>query len=259
MRVSLIISTYNSPKTLHKVLAELVKGTRLPEQILIADDGSGPETVDMLQQWKAQLGDRFEHIWQEDKGFRKNRILNQALRQTSGDYVIFTDGDCVPARHFVADHAALAENGCFVQGRRAYVLEEAVPHYLAGRASLPTLFFRGQLRGAGKGLRLPWPIIRYNAGLRGLLGCNLAAWRADLLAINGYDEAYEGWGIGEDSDLCARLYNLGCKRKFVYGRALVYHLNHPQLPREHVPASRARLQQTIETRAIRCQAGIEQG
>ena len=89
-----------------------------------------------------------------------------------------------------------------------------------------------------------------------MLGCNLAAWRRDLETINGFDEDYEGWGIGEDSDLGARLYNLGNHRKLVYGRAIVYHLNHPELSKEHVPESKARLQNTVDSKRVRCTRGL---
>ena len=83
-------------------------------------------------------------------------------------------------------------------------------------------------------------------------------WRDDLVAVNGFDEDYTGWGIGEDSDLGTRLYHLGRARKFVYGRAIVYHLNHPQLPKAHVPASQQRLAETIASGKIRCERGLHQ-
>ena len=83
-------------------------------------------------------------------------------------------------------------------------------------------------------------------------------WRDDLIAVNGFDEGYTGWGIGEDSDLGTRLYHLGRLRKFVYGRAIVYHLNHPAPPKHHVPASQARLTETIRSHKVRCDRGIDQ-
>jgi GT2 family glycosyltransferase len=199
-----------------------------------------------------------KHVWHEDQGFRKTRILNAAVALAEGDYVVFLDGDCLPARRFVADHLALAEKGTFVQGRRAFVAEKKVADLLAGRASLAQLMLTGQVHGLLKGIRWPAPVIRRNQAQRGLIGCNLAIWRDDLLAVNGFDETYEGWGIGEDSDLGTRLYHLGRQRKFVYGRALVFHLDHPQLNKDHVPASLRQLEETKTTRRILARRGLDQ-
>jgi GT2 family glycosyltransferase len=107
-------------------------------------------------------------------------------------------------------------------------------------------------------MRLPLPFIRRNTGQRGIIGCNMGIWRDDLLAVNGFDEEYAGWGIGEDSDVGTRLYHLGRPRKFVHGRAVVYHLNHPTLGRAHVSASQQRLAETIRSKKIRCERGVEQ-
>ncbi len=259
MRLSLIVSTYNNPAPLDAILARLgADTTARPHEVIIADDGSGAPTRAVVEKWMKQAPFAVKHAWHEDKGFRKTRILNAAVALASGEYVVFLDGDCLPARRFVADHLALAEKGTFVQGRRAFVAEKKVPDLLAGRVSLTQLMLTGQVHGLLKGIRWPVPVIRRNQEQRGLIGCNLAIWRDDLLAVNGFDETYEGWGIGEDSDLCSRLYNLGRQRKFVYGRALVFHLDHPQLNKDHVPASLERLEETIRTRRIRALRGLDQ-
>jgi GT2 family glycosyltransferase len=100
-------------------------------------------------------------------------------------------------------------------------------------------------------------VIQRNTGQRGIIGCNMGFWRDDLLAVNGFDEDYIGWG-GEDSDLGTRLYHLGRPRKFVYGRAIVYHLNHATQDRARAQAAWQRLTDTIRTRKIRCAHGVEQ-
>jgi GT2 family glycosyltransferase len=116
----------------------------------------------------------------------------------------------------------------------------------------------GRITGLAKADRLPFAVALRNAGQRGIIGCNMGFWREDLLAINGFDEEYTGWGIGEDSDLGTRLYHLGRPRKFVYGHAVVFHLNHPMLGRSHLEASRQRLTETIRSGKVRCERGIEQ-
>src|SRR4051812_36128877 len=121
--ISLIISTYKWPEALAKVFRAVARQTILPGEIIIADDGSTGPTRHLIEEWQGRLGTPLHHVWQEDRGFRKTRILNQALALAGGDYVVFLDGDCVPHARFIEDHAALAEPGCWVQGRRCFVKE----------------------------------------------------------------------------------------------------------------------------------------
>ena len=256
VRVSLIISTYESPHVLDRALAGALRQSTPPHEILIADDGSGPPTRELIQSWQGRL--TLRHLWHEDQGFRKTIILNKAVAVTTGDYLVFTDGDCVPHAHFVRDHAELAEPGFWVQGRRCFVREEFVKEFVPGRTPVWRWGMRGRITGLAKAFRLPFPIVRRDQEQRGIIGCNMGVWRTDLLAVNGFDEEYTGWGIGEDSDLGTRLYNLGRRRKFVYGRAILCHLNHPQLPRDHVSASQQRLVDTMATKKVRCERGLDQ-
>jgi glycosyltransferase involved in cell wall biosynthesis len=255
--ISIIVSTYNQPAALDRIIAGLLNQTTPPAEILIADDGSRVDTAAVIQRHQAQRVVAIKHCWHEDQGFRKTIILNQAIAIASQPYIVFLDGDCVPSLQFIADHARLAEAGFFVQGRRAFIKESAVLDFVAGRVSLLGLAFSGRLSGLFKAVRFPCPIVRINQGQRGLIGCNLAIWRDDLVAVNGFDEAYAGWGM-EDSDLCSRLYHLGRQRKFVHGRALVYHLNHPVASRAKVQTNQARLAQVLASRSIRCEAGLNQ-
>jgi glycosyltransferase involved in cell wall biosynthesis len=258
MRLSLIVSTYNNPAALEAIFTRLAGDAHgLPDEVVVADDGSGPATRTLIEKWQRQAPFPIKHVWHEDLGFRKTRILNAAIKQAEGDYIVFLDGDCLPGGRFVADHRTLAEHGTFVQGRRAFIDEKKVSDLLAGRTTLLKLVFTGHVSGLFKAIRWPWPMIKRNQAQRGLIGCNLAIWRDDLLAVNGFDEAYEGWGIGEDSDLGSRIYHLGRHRKFVYGRALVFHLNHPQLSKKHVADSLRRLEETIRSKKVRCEAGLE--
>lgn len=255
-KVSLIISTYQSPAALEKVLQGVADQTQAPHEILIADDGSGPPTRALLERWQPRLGLR--HVWHEDAGFRKTIILNQAVAAATGDYVVLLDGDCVPHREFIRDHVALAERNFWVQGRRCFVEEKFVADFSVVRTPVWLWCLRGRITGLAKALRLPVAVVRRNCEQRGIIGCNMGFWRDDLVAVNGFDEEYTGWGIGEDSDLGTRLYHLGRARKFVYGRAVVYHLNHPQLPKAHVPGSQQRLDATIASQKIRCERGLLQ-
>jgi glycosyltransferase involved in cell wall biosynthesis len=257
-QISLIISTFERPGPLDQVLRGVRLQSEMPAEILIADDGSGPATRAMISQWQQRLAVPFRHIWQPHLGFRKTLILNQSVAAAIGDYIVLLDGDCVPHRKFIADHAALAEKNFWVQGRRCFVREEFAAAFSTGATPVWRWMLAGRITGLAKAVRLPFPLVRRNTGQRGIIGCNMGFWRGDLLAINGFDEEYTGWGIGEDSDLGTRLYHLGRPRKFVHGHAIVYHLNHPMLGRGHVEASLQRLAETIRSGKIRCERGIEQ-
>ena len=222
-----------------------------------ASDGSADATGELVKQFAARSPVPVKHFWQPHDGFRKTLILNQTVAAATGDYLIFTDADCVPHPRFVADHAALAENGCWVQGRRCFVREEFVPEFEAEQIPAWRWMLTGKITGAAKGVRWPFALIQRDQKQRGIIGCNMAFWREDLVAVNGFDEDYTGWGTGEDSDVGTRLYHLGRPRKFIYGRAITFHLNHPQAPRGHHAASLARLAETLATRKIRCARGLD--
>jgi glycosyltransferase involved in cell wall biosynthesis len=257
-RLSLIISTYNRPDVLAKCFAGVDLQSTPPDEVLIADDGSKQPTRDLIETWAKTRPFPVKHVWHEDSGFRKTAILNRAVAAATGDYLVFTDGDCVPHRRYMEDHLAVAERGFWVQARRCFVEEKFVPQFELGRIPVLLWMVTGRITGAPKGVRLPFPIVKCDTAQRGIIGCNMAAWRDDVVAVNGFDEEYSGWGIGEDSDLGTRLYHLGRPRKFVYAHAIVFHLNHPMSPRDHVGASLARLDETIRSKRVRCARGIDQ-
>ncbi len=255
MKLTLVVNTYNNPLALERIFEEVQHGSEQPHEIVVADDGSDDKTRERVQAWQKKVPFPILHAWQEKKGYRRSRILNLAISLSSGDYLVFIDGDCIPGRHFVRDHRQVAEQGCFVQGRRAYIAEPMVQPFLARETGLLGVALRGQLEGPFKAIRLPFPLVFKNRELKSILGCNLGIWRQDLEQINGYDESYEGWGA-EDSDLAARLYHCGRQRKFVYGRCQLFHLNHPRLSRNRYDDNKAMLQQTLDTRKTRCDSGL---
>jgi glycosyltransferase involved in cell wall biosynthesis len=258
MKLSLIISTYNAPDALAKVFLGLELQKNWPDEILIADDGSTESTRELIDRWRRESRVPVHHLWHPDNGFLKTTILNKSVAAAIGEYLVFTDGDCVPHPLFIADHRALAERGFWVQGRRCFVREPFVPDFVPGKTSVWQWALRGRISRPHKSVRLPFPLILRDKKQRGIIGCNMAYWRDDIVAVNGFDESYVGRGMGADSDLGSRLYNLGRPRKFVYGRALVYHLDHPIMPRPHFVANRARLQEVIRSDKTRCECGLDQ-
>lgn len=257
MKVSLIISTYEAPLALGKVLGGVTHQTRQPDEVFIADDGSGPETRELINEWRTETGLKVEHVWHPHDGFRKVILLNRAVAAATGGYLVFTDGDCVPHRRYLEDHVHLAESGYWVQGRRCYVKQQYVQAFEPGITTVWQWMLTGRMTGITKGLRLPVPFILRNQRQRGIIGCNMAFWRDDVVEVNGFDEDYLGRGIGPDSDLGTRVYNLGRRRKFVYGRAITYHLDHPVMPRDNLQAKRRWLEETIRSGRTRCQNGVE--
>lgn len=258
MKLSLIIATYNQRDALEKVLAGVSLQKVRPDEILIADDGSGESTHELIDGWRRKAAAPVRHLWHPDNGFLKTTILNKAVAAATGEYLVFLDGDCVPHPLFIADHRALAEYGFWVQGRRCFVREPYVTAFTPGKTAIWQWALRGRISRPHKSSHLPLPLVFRNQKQRGILGCNMAYWRDDIVQVNGFDETYVGRGMGADSDLGSRLYNLGRQRKFVYGHALVYHLDHPIMPRPHFAKNKARLLETIRSGKVRCERGLNQ-
>ncbi|MGA2801046.1 MAG: glycosyltransferase family 2 protein [Verrucomicrobiota bacterium] len=258
MKLSLIIATYNQRDALEKVLAGVSLQKVRPGEILIADDGSGESTRELIDGWQRKAAVPVRHLWHPDNGFLKTTILNKAVAAATGEYLVFLDGDCVPHPLYIADHRALAERGFWVQGRRCFVREPFAMAFVPGKTAVWRWALCGRVSRPQKSFRLPFPIVFRNQKQRGILGCNMAYWRDDIVQVNGFDETYLGRGMGADSDLGSRLYNLGRRRKFVYGRALVYHLNHPIMPRPHSAENKQHFLEVIHSGKIRCERGLDQ-
>jgi len=256
--VSLVINTFNQPDYLNRVLNAVSQQRVLPDEVLVADDGSAKETKVVFDQWRTAQKFRCEHTWQEHQGFRRARSLNQAIARARGDYLVFLDGDTIPHPCFIADHRALARQSQFVQGHRALIERKAATEFGLhefGRDRLHTLC-RFQLRGLKHAYRWPWPLRRVRQDLQGVRGCNLAIWRSDLVRVNGYNEAFVGWG-SEDSELALRLMNSGVRRLDVRGWALCYHLWHPPVSRDEVAVNNELLARAVHEKSVRCEQGLD--
>ncbi|WP_457592286.1 glycosyltransferase family 2 protein [Hydrogenimonas sp.] len=258
MKVSLIVTTYNRPDALELVLRSALAQSRPPEEIVIADDGSGEATRRIVQKLADRSGVPILHAWQEDAGFRAAEARNRAIAMSGGDYIVMIDGDMVLHPDFVADHLAAAEPGCFVQGGRV-LLDEAATRRAIEEGRLHFSLFSPGLLNRKNALRLPLlaPILsKKSRSLHGIKTCNFALFRDDLLTVNGFDNRFVGWGR-EDSEFAARLLNAGVERKTLRFAAVAYHLYHPESPRASLPENDARLRETIETKRTRCDDGID--
>jgi glycosyltransferase involved in cell wall biosynthesis len=255
IKLDLVVSTYNNPKALSEIISLIETGTLKPDILHIADDGSAEDNVNLNKDSILAYTGKSIYHWHEDKGFRKSKILNQAIRSSKAEYIVFLDGDCLPHHKFIQDHQLLAREGCFIQGRRCFVSETDVASLLDGETSLSKLQLSFKIKGMFKSFRTPFPITAKNQKMKGIIGCNWGIWRKDLIRVNGFDEAYEGWGR-EDSDLAARLYNRGISRIIVRGRCLVYHLNHKENKRDRLFLNDQLLGKTTLNKRDFCSKGL---
>ena len=265
MLISVIIATYNRPDALVAVLNGLRRQTDREFEILIADDGSDVKTSNAIHSMHGKLGVPIQRIWQPDRGFRAAAIRNRAIAKAQGEYIIFLDGDCVPRPEFIARHRKLAEPGHYVFGQRALLSEQYTDHVLKTQIdlsakSIPSLIasrLRGRINRLLPFLNVPLGPFRKFPwyGWQRLRGCNFAAWREDLIRIDGFDGAYVGWGL-EDSDLAVRLANAGVRAKDGRLSTGVLHLWHPVSDRSAMTENLRHLQKAVSTRAIKAGKGI---
>lgn len=254
---SLVIATYNWPAALDVVLRSVRAQRQLPDEVLVADDGSGEATRLVVMAHQTDFPVPLLHVWHEDRGFRLAAIRNEAIRRARGDYLIQVDGDMVLHRRFVQAHVAFARRGTYVQGSRCLLEPGVTATILRERRAALSPFARG-LRNRQNAWYLPW-LSGFVGGPRDpdrrTRGCHMAFWRDDLLAVNGYDEGFEGWGR-EDSELAARLIHSGVQRRnFKFG-AVAWHLWHPQADRHRFRVNDDRYELTVRERRRRCEQGL---
>jgi len=263
--VSLIVTTYDWPQALQRVLASLDRQRDGAFEIIVADDGSGPDTAAAIRQFQRSARTPLRHVWQPHRGFRAAESRNRAVAASCGDYLVFLDGDCLARPDFLRAHRALAEPGWFVAGNRALLSERFSRSLLASAeaaqrwaARTPAGWIGARLRGDVNRLtpllRLPagWPRKNKPREWRGAKTCNLAVWRKDFLAVDGFDESYVGWGH-EDADLVVRLIRAGVLRKEGRFATSVLHLWHAAAPRQGLGDNERRLAEVLaadRTRAV---------
>ncbi|MEO5510858.1 MAG: glycosyltransferase family 2 protein [Longimicrobiales bacterium] len=245
MRISVIISTYNQPAWLELTLRGYVVQKQSPYEIIVADDGSDERTVAVIERSRTLTPTPIRHIWQEDDGFRKCRILNLAIQASTGDALMFTDGDCIPRSDLIAVHHALARPGTMLSGgyiklpevtslaiTPAHVDSGAATNYRWLRehgAPVTRPLLRLKTKGA-----IAVAFDRLTPTMAGFNGHNTLAWREDVVRANGFDERM-GYG-GQDRELGERLVNAGIRGVQIRHRAHMVHLYHTR--KYAVPASR---------------------
>lgn len=275
MKITAIVPTYNRPQALRLCLMSLAQQTVLPDEVLIADDGSGEPTRQLITDMQDALRDRFpiRHIWQEDVGFRKPRILNETVRQAMGDYLVFIDGDCIAHPKFIAEHVAMSSPDRILSGKRVEIGQGLTGKLLQEERIISTLSFEllwnAAFGGLNKSRKVEEAIIIRNPLFRkalhrdritddGVWGCNFSLYRDLFYAINGCDEDFLDGSI-EDNDIGIRALNQGKKLVTVRNRAVIFHLWHKStwnFQNEKYLHNKRILQQRIGNKEPICRNGI---
>jgi glycosyltransferase involved in cell wall biosynthesis len=267
MRLSAIVSTYNQPQWLVKVIWGYIAQTYQDFELIIADDGSRDDTRRLIERLQQETDLPIHHVWHEDVGFRKCTILNRAIQRASSDYLVLSDGDCIPRCDFLAVHAQNAAKGCILSG--GYF---KLPMDISRKISVDDILHRratdpGWLRAHGMPRR--WKMTKLSAGPRlGRLldfvtttkaswnGHNSSGWKTDIMRVNGFDERME-WGA-EDREMGERLMNCGVRGKRIRYRAVCVHLDHARkyVRQEAIERNRQIRRETRENHATWTAFGI---
>jgi glycosyltransferase involved in cell wall biosynthesis len=259
-RCGLIVTTHEWPAALRRVLECVAAQTRAPDELLVADDGSGPATTAVVEEFRRLLPCPVRHLWQPHAGFRAGRARNCAIAASTADYLVLVDGDMLVAPEFVADHLDFALHGHYSQGVRIPLDPSATRVQLQPGAALPGPGSPGVGgRRSAYARRSPTRarlLRRLGNAFVAIKACNQGFWREDLIAVNGFDEAFTGWG-SEDKDLCARLDNAGVRRQTLVFAAVAFHLHHPPTSRAGATLNRERWQQAARDGRTRCAQGVD--
>jgi len=268
--VTVIISTYNQPEWLRKVLLGYQYQSVHIFEVIIADDGSDDETKKVIQHFSTISKFSIEHIWQEDQGFRKTVILNKAIQHARGDYLVFTDGDCIPRMDFVETHMRLRKDGWFLSGGY-FKLPKTISELITADdiksqrcfdvnwlkdQGLKSSFKLNKLTAVGAKERFLNAVTPTKATWDGM---NVSGWKKDVLLVNGFDERMQ-YG-GEDREIGERLFNLGIKAKQIRYSAICLHLYHERgyVQEEMITKNNAIRKVTKRNKVIRTPFGIDKG
>ena len=235
LQISVIISTYNAEAWLEKVLWGYNQQTFKDFEVVIADDGSGPATAELIERMRNEVFYPIVHVWQEDDGFQKSKILNKAITSCQSEYIVMSDGDCIPRKDFLQVHFDQKEKGYFLSGGyfmlpmdiSQTITKEDIAlgncfsiSWLTGQG-LKASFKNNKLTATGVKAKLLNTFTPTNASWN---GHNASGWKTDIVAVNGFDERMQ-YG-GQDRELGERLFNYGLKSKQIRYSAVCVHLDH---------------------------------
>ena len=258
MKTSLLISTYNWPEALELVLLSVIKQKVLPNEVIIADDGSSGETLNLIERFKTKFSIPLLHVWHEDEGFRKSIILNKAIAKTNGDYIIQVDGDCILHQNFIKDHLDNRAEHTYLYGARVNIKQS----FLKTLFVTKKIHFNAFSKGINKRTRAIYNVLLgsfskpHDAFSDKFRGCNTSFLKTDFIAINGYNEDFKGWGR-EDSELALRFHNNKLKAKRLRYIGIVFHIYHHEKSRDRLTINDEIEQNTINNKLVWTKNGID--
>lgn len=257
--VALLVSTYNNPQALRVVLESVLAQTQLPDEILIADDGSDENTKNLVDSFRSRFKIPVKHLWQAHTGFQKSVIMNKAVAKAICDYIIQIDGDILLNKHFIEDHIKAAEQGHFIRGSRC-LLSESKTNHIFNSGFIQLSSFESGISNKINAMRIPfiakW-FTKYSNRSDNVHGCNCSFWRNDFIKVNGYNNDFSGWGH-EDIELAARFINAGLMQKKIKMGAVGYHLYHPFAERSSVNKNYKLYEEAVRTGITQCLNGYAQ-
>jgi glycosyltransferase involved in cell wall biosynthesis len=257
MTCSLVITTYNWKEALEQVLLSALSQSRLPDEIIIADDGSREDTKDFLNNFSLISEIPIIHSWQEDKGFRAARSRNLAISKVKCEYIILIDGDIILHHHFIKDHLSFAQKGSFVQGGRV-LLGKSLSNQLLKEKNINISFFEKEIKNRKNAIYsnlLSSLFSKESQSLKGIKTCNMAFFQEDFVLVNGFNNHFVGWGR-EDSEFVVRLMNAGIKRRNLKFHAIAYHIWHNENSRQSLESNDNLLEKTLKYKLTSCEDGV---
>lgn len=243
-KTSLIIATYNNPKALELVLLSVLNLRVLPNEVIIADDGSTNQTKELIESFRNKLPIPLMHVWHEDKGFRLAAIRNLAIAKANFEYIIQIDGDIIMHKNFVKDHVQFAAKNQFLFGSRVNITESFLEKLHQTKQTKFHFFSKG-ISKRFRSIYFPFAtkFVKQNHVVSSKLrGCNMSFWRNDIIKINGYNEDFVGWG-GDDSELANRLHNNNIAGLRLKNAAIIFHIYHKE-------ADKSNLERNIEIQML---------
>ncbi len=256
---TLVTPTYNWPEALELLLLSIKNQSILPNEVIIADDGSKEDTTKLIQEFQKGFPVPLLHVWHEDNKNQKPAIMNKAIAKAKYEYIIEIDGDIIMHKDFVKDHLSLAEENVFLYGSRVNIQKEYLETLFKKKKIQFNVFSKG-IKKRGRTLHIPFLANRYkkeDTRSNKLRGCNMSFWRKDFIKINGFNESLTGWGI-DDSEMIQRLINIGVQGKRLKFKGLVYHIYHNEQNKSHLEVNRLIEKETTEKKLTYIDKGVNQ-
>ncbi|GAA4281255.1 glycosyltransferase family 2 protein [Gaetbulibacter aestuarii] len=256
---TLVTPTYNWPQALELLLLSVKNQSVLPNEVIVADDGSREDTKALIEEFKKDFPIPLIHIWHEDLKNRKPAIMNKAIAKAQYDYIIEIDGDIIMHKDFVKDHLRLSQLNAFLYGSRVNIQESLLPKLFKTKQTKFHFFSKG-IKKRGRTLRIPFLSNLYKEEDKRsskLRGCNMSFWRSDFIKVNGFNENLVGWGI-DDSEMIQRLLNIGVKGKRLKFSGLAYHIYHKEQDKSHIEINELIEKETTNKKVTYIEKGVDQ-